>query len=219
MLHRQLILDISCHSTQQERLRSERHTETTLNATGVRIGEYFDDPELERLYEERLAALKETVERRANRDQGEHGTYQDITEEDFLEVVTRTKYVIAHFYEPSFARCAIMDRHLEALAAKHVGTRFIAVMASNAPFFVEKLKVRILPCIFSFIDGVVVDKIVGFEDLGSKDDFEQDVLESRFVQSGVIKPLKVDEGVMNSSIRQSFATLNRTASDEDSDFD
>ena len=35
----------------------------------------------------------------------------------------------------------------------------------------EKLQVRMLPCVLMFVGGVAVDRIVGFEDLGAKDDF------------------------------------------------
>jgi hypothetical protein len=47
----------------------------------------------------------------------------------------------------------------------------------KAPFFVEKLQIRMLPCIISFIDGVSVDRLVGFEELGNTDNFPTSVLE------------------------------------------
>jgi hypothetical protein len=36
---------------------------------------------------------------------------------------------------------------------------------------VEKLQVRVLPCVVMFVGGVAVDRIVGFEPLGATDDF------------------------------------------------
>ena len=41
----------------------------------------------------------------------------------------------------------------------------------DAPFFVEKLNVRTLPCVVLFVGGVAVDRIVGFDTLGASDDF------------------------------------------------
>lgn len=41
----------------------------------------------------------------------------------------------------------------------------------DSPFFVEKLQVRVLPCVVMFMGGVAVDRIVGFEPLGATDDF------------------------------------------------
>lgn len=61
------------------------------------------------------------------------GTYEDISEGDFLEVVTKTERVVCHFFHQDFERCRIMDRHLAALAPKHFGTRFIKLSAPVGP--------------------------------------------------------------------------------------
>ena len=42
----------------------------------------------------------------------------------------------------------------------------------DAPFFTVKLGVKVLPCVIAFRDGVTVDRVVGFEGLGGKDDFD-----------------------------------------------
>ena len=44
-------------------------------------------------------------------------------------------------------------------------------MSQDAPFFVEKLQVRLLPCVVAFVNGVAADRIVGFDQLGATDDF------------------------------------------------
>lgn len=41
----------------------------------------------------------------------------------------------------------------------------------DCPFFVDKLKIRTLPCVVLFVGGVAVDRVVGFEPLGGADDF------------------------------------------------
>ncbi|MBA0655557.1 hypothetical protein Goklo_008031, partial [Gossypium klotzschianum] len=43
-----------------------------------------------------------------------------------------------------------MDKHLKALALKHMDTKFIKLDAENAPFFVTKLAVKTLPCVIIF---------------------------------------------------------------------
>lgn len=45
------------------------------------------------------------------------------------------------------------------------------VPVQDAPFFVEKLQVKMLPCVVMFVSGVAVDRIVGFDSLGAADDF------------------------------------------------
>jgi hypothetical protein len=57
----------------------------------------------------------------------------------------------------------------------------------NAPFLVTKLKIQVLPCVIAFVDGVGVDRIVGFEGLGhTPDTFTTKDLEARLLQSGVL---------------------------------
>ena len=66
----------------------------------------------------------------------------------------------------------------------------------NAPFLVTKLKIQVLPCVLSFISGVSVDRIVGFEGLGyTPDTFTTKDLERRLLTSGVIqRPKATDNG-------------------------
>ena len=99
---------------------------------------------------------------------------REITEEEFLPEVTKSKYVICHFYHREFIRCKIMDKvrccdsfasfpcvsltaytpcrpawcvqHLHALAPKYHATKFVYINAEKTPFFITKLAVRCLLC-------------------------------------------------------------------------
>ena len=53
------------------------------------------------------------------------GEYEEIEEGAFLEVVTGTPCVVAHFFHRDFDRCRIMDKHLSLLCKKFFDTRFI----------------------------------------------------------------------------------------------
>lgn len=64
-------------------------------------------------------------------------------------------------------------------------TKFVYINAEKSPFFVGKLKVRVLPTIVSFIDGVAADRIMGFDGLGG-DEFKTKTLENRLKRSGVL---------------------------------
>ncbi|XP_077870520.1 uncharacterized protein LOC102809359 [Saccoglossus kowalevskii] len=86
---------------------------------------------------------------------------------------------IVHFYHPDFRRCSIIDEHLTKLAPKHFNTKFSKISVEVAKFFVQKLQVRILPAIICFKDGAIVDRIVGFEELGNTDSFTTEDLEKR----------------------------------------
>ncbi|XP_038987058.1 thioredoxin domain-containing protein PLP3A-like [Phoenix dactylifera] len=60
----------------------------------------------------------------------------------------------------------------------------------NAPFFVTKLAVKTLPCIILFKNGVAFDRLIGFQDLGSKDDFTMSALENLLKRKGIIDERK-----------------------------
>eukprot|EP00887_Chlorella_sp_A99_P000034 scaffold16.g34.t1 len=193
----------------------------------VDIDELLDDPELERLHAERLAQLQAEVEKRAKMQQRGHGSYEEVAEGDFLEAVTKTPRVVAHFFHPDFERCRIMDRHLAELAKKYFGTRFIRISAPDASFFVEKLQIRMLPCVVMFIDGVAKDRVVGFEALGGKDDFPTAALERKLLAAGVVlpPPPRADDSddeaaaAARRTVYRGGAMAGQTESDEDSDFD
>jgi hypothetical protein len=52
-----------------------------------------------------------------------------------------------------------------------------------------------LPTIVCFVDGIAVDRVVGFEDLGNKDDFPTIALTRRLIRSGALKALtKAEKG-------------------------
>lgn len=92
----------------------------------------------------------------------------------------------------------------------------------DAPFFTVKLQVKLLPCLIMFKNGVAIDRIAGFDELGSKDDFQTSVLERRLLKAGVIqKPVKrieSDDDISNERSRN-VRTANHDDEDEDSDFD
>ncbi|KAG0326936.1 hypothetical protein BGZ99_008700 [Dissophora globulifera] len=147
-----------------------------------------DDYGMASFREQRLEELKEEVEKRKLMVENEHGSYKNITDEkEVMDVTTKTKHCVVHFCHSDFRRCMIIDRHLEAMAKKHIKTRFVKIKVEDAPFLVDKLQVRMLPCVISFTDGIAVDRLVGFEELGNTDDFSTAILELRYKTVGVIE--------------------------------
>ena len=105
------------------------------------------------------AKARELVENKAKG----YGEYWEITQDEFLPVVTSCKRVVCHFYHKDFERCKILDQHLRSIAEGHLETRFISMNVEKAPFFVEKLFIKSIPSTIFFEDGVAKDRIVGFE--------------------------------------------------------
>ncbi|KAL2809474.1 thioredoxin-like protein [Aspergillus granulosus] len=116
-----------------------------------------------------------------------------------LDFTTEISRCVIHFAHPDFARCATMDEHIKALAAQHQDVRFARVDVRETPFVVEKLKIRVLPCVIGFLDGVGVERVVGFEGLGSGgsdglDGFSTATLEMRLLWKGVLSQKKFGSG-------------------------
>lgn len=146
----------------------------------------LNDPELDRLYQNRVHSMKETWKKEQKMQQIGHGSLRRVEEQQFLEEVMSSQYVVCSFFHRDFERCAIMDHHLVLLAQQHTETKFIALDAEKSPFFVNKLGIRTLPTVVLFHDGVVVDRLIGFSDLGGRDDFKTKALELRLAQAGLI---------------------------------
>ncbi|KAF8339024.1 thioredoxin-like protein, partial [Cantharellus anzutake] len=138
------------------------------------------------LREKRLDALKAEIDRAKILRESDHGKLTEITDEkEVVQVSAKEDRCIVHFYHRNFRRCEIMDKHLEVhLSAKHFGTRFIRVFVENVPWLVERLEIKVLPCVICFIRGITKDRLIGFDELGNDDSFTTSVLELRLVQSG-----------------------------------
>ncbi|CAN6541603.1 unnamed protein product [Malus baccata var. baccata] len=186
------VMAAAARNYQKELLSNEKAAATSSSNQEVDLDELMDDPELEKLHADRINALKKEAEKREALKRKGHGEYRDITEGDFLGEVTGTEKVICHFYHREFYRCKIMDKHLKTLASKHVDSKFIKLDAENAPFFVTKLGIKTLPCVILFRKGVAVERLVGFQEVGAKDDFSTRALEVALIKKGIISEKKED---------------------------
>ena len=136
--------------------------------------------------EKRLAELRATTGKQQQWLGMGHGVYTDVVQDEFLKTVTGSKYVVCHFYHATFETCKTVDHHLQLLSRTHLPTRFIKINAEKAPFFVTKLQVKMLPTVVLFKDGIAIDRVVGFDELGGSQEFETSVLERRLAKGGVI---------------------------------
>ncbi|KAI9008301.1 thioredoxin-like protein [Gaertneriomyces semiglobifer] len=143
-----------------------------------------------------------------------HGTYDTIrSEKEVLSITTSTKCCVVHFAHKDFRRCQLMDKHLSALAPKFFRTRFVRIDVDDAPFLVERLKIKVLPCVVPFIDGVSVDRLVGFEAVGNSDNVPTSAIEKWLLQT---KAIEEDRPSTKKSI---FGYPAKSSSDdEDSDY-
>jgi hypothetical protein len=78
------------------------------------IASLEDSPALDAFREQRIQQLHSELSRaKAQKNQG-FGNYTEIKEEKALmELTTEVKYAVVHFAKDDFARCGVMDQHLE----------------------------------------------------------------------------------------------------------
>ncbi|KAH6684403.1 thioredoxin-like protein [Halenospora varia] len=173
-----------------------------------------DDRVVDAFREQRIQQLSSELKRAKSQKNQGFGNYTEIKEEKALmDLTTEVKYAVVHFAKDDFARCGVMDTHLETLAPKHFDTRFLKMNVENAPFLVTKLKVQVLPCVLAFVDGKSVDRIVGFEGLGyTQDTFTTKDLEARLLASGVVQRAKATQ---DAGVRFGVKAEKKEESDDD----
>lgn len=143
-----------------------------------------------------------------------HGTYVEIVEQEFLPTVTGHDYVVCAFFHKDFERCKIVDMHLHKICKVHTEARFVRIDAEKSPFFIQKLQIQMLPTIIIFENGVAIDRIVGFEEVGGEDDFPTMNMVRRLVKGGALIPKNKSE---RGEMRMSKASRNAEYSGDSDD--
>ncbi|KAL5992279.1 Thioredoxin domain-containing protein plp3b [Asimina triloba] len=163
------VMAAAARDYQKELLAQEKAQSSMKENQEVDLDELMDDPELEKLHADRIAALqKEAEKRQALKRQG-HGEYREISEGEFLGEVTSSEQVVCHFYHREFYRC------------KHLQTKFIKLDAEVCAYILIAVH---------FKNGVAIERLIGFQDLGGKDDFTTKTLENVLIKKGIIKEQK-----------------------------
>ena len=178
----QTVGDVLTHTLIQAMENKEAELDEEINRLD-NIGE--DD--LEELRRKRLDQLKANTKKSKDLSELGHGEYSDLgNEKEFFEAAKKSKHLVCHFYRPSTWRCSIIDKHLDTLARRHIDCRFVKINIEKSPFLAEKLRVVMLPTIMLINNGKTDHSIIGFDEMGSKDDFETDDLETVLHNWGVI---------------------------------
>jgi hypothetical protein len=99
----------------------------------------------------------------------------------------------------------------------------VQINAEQSPYLTDKLKIWMLPTLALVQNEKIVDYVVGFDELGGKEDFTTDMLAMRLGAKGLInyeEPsqfAKQRQQQQGKSVRKGLYM--RSGSDEDSDFD
>lgn len=164
-----------------------QNVEKQLNSEIERL-DALDNSDLEVIRQQRIAEMKQRAKQKQEWMANGHGEYTEIdNEKEFFTVCNKSENVVCHFYRNDTPRCRIVDMHLKILAKRHVETRFVKLDVERAPFLTGRLKIRVIPTIGLVKTNKTKDFIVGFTDLGNRDDFSTDMLEWRIAKADVIE--------------------------------
>lgn len=167
-------------------MKAAEIVESQLDAEIERL-EKMDDDDLEALRQKRIAGMKKQQAKKQEWLANGHGKYEEIPEEkEFFNVTKKSENVVCHFYKDDSFRSKILDKHMAALAPKHVETKFCKINAEKCPFLTDRLKIRVIPTMAIIKDAITKDYIVGFTDLGNTDEFSTEMLEWRLARSDII---------------------------------
>ena len=107
------LLDSRSRSSQPQK-NADDENDTEDEDVDAMIASLETDSAVDAFRERRLEQLSAELSREKDFRNAGHGSYSRLTDEKILmDIVSRTKLAVIHFYRPDFARCKIMDEHLE----------------------------------------------------------------------------------------------------------
>lgn len=204
---------------QQTLLQVAQQVEQQIDSELHKLDNLQED-DLDSIRQQRLKELRLRQAKKTEWLAKGHGEYKEIqSEKEFFDEMKGEERMVCHFFRENWP-CKVIDKHLQILAKGHLETKFVKLNAEKAPFLTERLKIWMLPTLALIKYEKTVDYVVGFDDLGGKDDFTTDMLAERLARVDVLifdAPVRTDVAAEKRSIRS--GSQHRTASDEDSDFD
>ncbi len=149
--------------------------------------EKMGEDELENMRRRRLEQMRRMAADKQKWAAQGHGEYRELHDQkQFFDELKKEARAVIHFYRPETRRCEVVDRHLNLLARKHIETRFIRVNAERMPFVSERLKIWALPTIVLVKEGKTEHSIVGFDEMGGRDDYSTETMEKVLLAHGVL---------------------------------
>eukprot|EP01054_Gregarina_sp_Poly1_P002517 Gregarina_sp_Poly_1__2516@NODE_1681_length_3545_cov_85_334675_g1104_i0_p2_GENE_NODE_1681_length_3545_cov_85_334675_g1104_i0NODE_1681_length_3545_cov_85_334675_g1104_i0_p2_ORF_typecomplete_len217_score46_00Phosducin/PF02114_16/7e23Thioredoxin/PF00085_20/6_9e03Thioredoxin/PF00085_20/0_00031FtsK_SpoIIIE/PF01580_18/0_06MCPVI/PF02993_14/0_077Methyltransf_25/PF13649_6/1_2e03Methyltransf_25/PF13649_6/1_2BAG/PF02179_16/0_11BAG/PF02179_16/7_9e03_NODE_1681_length_3545_cov_85_334675_g1104_i011931843 len=155
----------------------------------------MDVDELEVLREKRRQQMREKAKHNMMWQQLGHGEYAEVhSEMDFFAAARTSPKVICHFYkaDTNTERKEIMDKHLMKLSKEMMDIRFITANVEKLPFVTGRLNIFVLPSIILIKEQKMFHTMIGFEELGRKDDFTTQELVAVLKKWGMLEPFSPD---------------------------
>jgi hypothetical protein len=127
-----------------------------------------DDQFLQSHREQRLQQLKaQFSEINSAIGSGNVGVQTATKELDVMSCVTSNETVIIHFFQENFEKCYVINKFMDQLSERHLTVKWVRINVATAPFLVEKLKIKVLPCLVIYKCLKLFLKVLGYEFNGS----------------------------------------------------
>ncbi|KAK7096779.1 thioredoxin domain-containing protein 9-like [Littorina saxatilis] len=178
---------MASNQLQNQLLAATQMIEQQVDAEIAKL-ENMEEDDFDALRRRRMEGLKKQQQQKQEWLNNGHGEYSEFTtEKEFFDQCKKSKKLVCHFYRDTTFRSKIVDKHLAILSPKHLETKFIRMNVEKCPFLVERLRIKVIPTICIAKDGKTTDYIVGFDDLGGRDDFPTEMMEWRLGRAEIIE--------------------------------
>lgn len=178
--------DLNQVERSDDRLKLSKNDEFLFNEDDI-MAELENDEIPRHIREARLNDIVMRAREQQFIQQNKNEIYKELAEDEFLTATTKNKKCVVHFFHADFRRCSIMHTHLQALSTKYLDVKFCKIDVEKAKFFVGKLSIQILPAVLCFVDGVLKNRIIGFDQMGNSDGFPTRMLEKIFWKNKFLK--------------------------------
>mmetsp|Transcript_23258 Transcript_23258/g.65298 ORF Transcript_23258/g.65298 Transcript_23258/m.65298 type:complete len:243 (+) Transcript_23258:95-823(+) len=200
----------------REPTREEKLEKSTLEELDE-LEDEEEDEVLDRYRQKRIQEMKEAAVK--NR----YGKVLDIKAPEWKHQVTEAPkdlYVVVHLYKSWKPECQIVGQHLDQMANKHKGVKFLrAISDETIPNYPDKN----VPTILVYKNGDIQCQMIGLKQMGGKDNsyVSLEAFEFQLAKLSNAFETDLDRSVLDANRQTKFSRKGKTDrwSDSDSDLD
>ena len=152
----------------------------------------LNDTDLEAIRQKRLSEMKRAAENAHKWKLQGHGQLRVIAEREFFDRAKQSERFVCIFHRQSQSYL-VEDfiEHISRIAEQHVETLFTSLNAENAPFLVDKFRIRVLPSVIFVKNGQVEKVLHGLSELDATGKFDTVRLEQALFELGALTNTKL----------------------------
>mmetsp|Transcript_24389 Transcript_24389/g.31850 ORF Transcript_24389/g.31850 Transcript_24389/m.31850 type:complete len:342 (+) Transcript_24389:245-1270(+) len=174
-----------------------------------------DSPVLQQIEEERRRHFEQQA--KEVQELRERGFLQcrEVSHTQALELSKKAKFLVCHAYDANMTLSARIDLHLEQLALKYIGTRFIRTKIILGIGFAEKYSIQQPGHLLCFKDGTLVASTSSLKEFGNEETLATDGIDRWLLRTSCLSLEKVhwNANVVSSKFLGGPETQNKQKND------